>query len=88
MSYSITCFTKTLTFEIGPFLLISVGVLCESVMAPDVYIYRTLRKKRCTLPEGTYVHIRHHIRQKDLKLCLPLYYYAKVKSKNRNKELN
>ena len=41
--------------------------------------YSPLRKKRCTLlPGGTDVYIQRHIHQKDLNLCLPLYYYAKV----------
>ena len=40
--------------------------------------YCPLSGKICTLPEGTDVHIRQYIHQKDLNLFLPLYYYAKV----------
>ena len=37
---------------------------------------------RCTLlHEGTDVHIQKHNHQKDLNLCMTLYYYAKVTAK-------
>ena len=62
-----------------PFLFISVGVLCEFAMMPDVYILSSPQEKKYTLfPEETDEHIRQHIHQKDLNLCLPLCYYAKV----------
>ena len=39
--------------------------------------YCPLRKNRCTLiPDGTDIHIKQHIHQKDLNHCLPLYYYG------------
>ena len=54
--------------------------------------YCPIKKKRCTvLHKGIDVHIQQHIHQKDLNLCLPLYYYAKVSvelEKNTNKEFN
>ena len=78
MPYSITCSTKILTLAIAPFLfilVISVNLLWCQVCT----FYCTLRKKRFTLfPVGTDVHTQQHIHQKDLKLCLPLYYYDKV----------
>ena len=37
MTYSVTSFTSILTLKIAPFLFISVGVLCEFAMVPDVY---------------------------------------------------
>ena len=43
------------------------------------------------LPEGTDVHIQQHNHQKDLNLCLSLYYYGKViveLAKNASKEFN
>ena len=44
------------------------------------------------LPEVTDVHIKQHNHQKDLNLCLSLYYYRKVivelEKKNTNKEFN
>ena len=44
--------------------IISVRILCEFAMLPDVYIL--LSKKRCTLlPDGTDVHIGQHIHEKD-----------------------
>ena len=38
ISYGITCSTKILNLAIGPLLLISVGVLCQFAMVPDVYM--------------------------------------------------
>ena len=62
MPYSITRSTKILTLEIAP-----------------KYFYCPLMKRSCTrLPEETNVHIQQLIHQKELSLCLPLYYNAKV----------
>ena len=58
--------TKILTLAVAPVLFISVGVLCEFVMLPDVYILHIIKN----------VHIWQHIHQKDWTLCLLLYYYA------------
>ena len=75
MAFSIICFTKIITLAIASYLFILVGFLWCQVRT----FYSPLRKKRYTLlPEGTDVHIQQHIHQKDLILCLPLYYYAKV----------
>ena len=59
-------------------LFILVGTLWE--FGPRcVHFTVPFRKKRSTLlPKGTDLHIQQHIYQKDLNLCLPLYYYAKV----------
>ena len=38
ISYGITCSTKILNLAIGPLLFISVGVLCQFAMVPDVYM--------------------------------------------------
>ena len=82
MLYSIPGSTKILTLAIAPYLFILVGVLCLSVNLLWCQIctfHCPLRNKRCTLlPEITDVHIEQHIHQKDLNLCLPLYYYGKV----------
>ena len=82
MPYSVPISTKILTLATAPFLFISVGILCLSVnllWCQVCTFYCHLRKKRSILlPEGTDVHIRQHIHQKDLNLCLPLYYYGKV----------
>ena len=63
-------------------VIILVGVLCLSVnllWCQECTFCCPLRKKRCTLlPEATDVHIQQQIHQKDLNLCLPLYYYGKV----------
>ena len=48
MSYSVPCSTKILILAIAPFLIISVGVLCEFAMVRDVYIYILLSKKFLT----------------------------------------
>ena len=41
--------------------------------------YCPLGKKKCTLlPESTDVHVQQHIHQKDLNLCLQVYYYSQV----------
>ena len=57
-------------------VIILVGVLCLSVnllWCQECTFCCPIRKKRCILlPEATDVH------QKDLNLCLPLYYYGKV----------
>ena len=43
-------------------------------------------------PEGTDIHIQQHNHQKDLNLCLSLYYYGKIivveLENNTNKEFN
>ena len=55
-----------------PFLFISVRVLCEFAMMPSVYILPSPQEKKYILfPEETDKHIRKHIHQKDLNLCLP-----------------
>ena len=73
MPYSINCSTKILTLAIALFLLILIGVLWEFTMVPDVYILLSPQEE-----DGTDVHIQQHIHQKDLILCLPLYYHPKV----------
>ena len=95
MSYSIPSSTKIPTLTTAPFLFILVGVLCLSVnllWCQVCTFYCPLRIKRCTLlPKGTDVHIKQRIHQKDLNLCLPLYYYGKViveLEKNANMEFN
>ena len=50
MSYSIICSTKILTLEIAPVLFLSVGVLCEFAMVPDMYILQSPMRMRSTLP--------------------------------------
>ena len=93
MPYSIHSSTNIFTLVTAPFILI--GVLCLSVnllWCQMCTFYCPLRKKRCILhTEGTSIHIQQHIHQKDLNLCLPLYYYDKVIAeleKNTNKEFN
>ena len=95
MPYSIFSSTKTLNLATAPFSFILVGILCLSVnflWCQGCKFYCHLRKTRCTLlPEGTDIQIQQHIQQKDLNLCLPLYYYGKViveLEKNTNKEFN
>ena len=82
MLYSIPSSTKIFTLAIAPYLFISVDVLCLSVnllWCQLCTFYCPFRKKRYTLiSKGKDVHIQQHIRQKDLNLCLPLYYYGKV----------
>ena len=85
-----TCSTKILTLVIAPFLFILVVSSVNLQWFQVCTFYCPLRKKRCTIfVEGTDVHIQECIHQKDLNLCLPLYYYAKVtveleKSQTRN----
>ena len=69
----ITCSTKILTLAIAAHLFILVGVICECAMVLGVYILLSP-----PIPEGTDVHILQHIHQKELNLCLLLYYYGKV----------
>ena len=82
MPYSIPSSAKILTLSTTPFLFVLVGVLYLSVnllWCQVCTFYCPLKKKNYTLlPEGTDVHIQQHIRQKDLNLCLLLYYYGKV----------
>ena len=84
MPYSIPSSTKILTMATAPFLFILVGVLCICLSVNLLWsqlctFYSCLRKKRCTLlAEGKDVHTQQHIHQKDLNLCLPLYYNGKV----------
>ena len=59
---------KFLLLAIATFLFILVGVLCEFAMVLGVYILLSP-----LLPEGTDVHIKQLIHQKDLNLCLPLW---------------
>ena len=82
MPYSIPSSTTILTLATESLLFILIGVLCLSVNLQWCQVctfYCPFRKKWCTvLPEGTDKHIQQHIHQKDLNLCLPLYYYGKV----------
>ena len=82
MAYSVPSSAKILTLAAAPFLFLLVGDLYMSVSLVWCQVctfYCPLRKKRCTLlPEGKNVHIKQQIHQKDLNLCLPLYYYGKV----------
>ena len=77
MPYSITCSTKILTLAIVPLLFNLVGILCEFA---KVCVHFTVPsgRKDALFYLITDVHIQQHIYQKDLNLCLPLYYYAKV----------
>ena len=65
---------------------------CFSVNLLWCTFYCVPRKKRCTLPsEGTDVHIQQYNHQKDLNLCLSLYYFGRViveLEKNTNKDFN
>ena len=82
MLYSIPSSTKILTLATARVSFVLVGVLCLSVNFLWFQVctfYCPLRKKRCTLlQEGKDVHIQQHIHQKDLKICLPLYYYGNL----------
>ena len=83
MPYSILSSTKVLNLAAALFLFILVGIFClylNWLWYQECTFYCTLRKKkRCVLlSEGTDVHIQQHIHQKDLNLCLTLYYYGKV----------
>ena len=97
MRYSIPSSTKMLTLALVQFLFILVCVLCLSVGLLWCQVCTfccPLRKKKCTRhPEGKDVHIQQQIQQKDLNLCLPIYYYGKViveleKPQTINKEFN
>ena len=46
MFYVITCSTQILTLSIAPFWFISVGVLCEFAMAPNVCILLFPQKEK------------------------------------------
>ena len=82
MPYRIPSSTKLFTLATAPFLFLLVVVLCLSVNLLWCHMctfYCSLMKKRCTLlSKGTDVHIQQHIYQRDLHLCLQLYYYGKV----------
>ena len=82
MPYRIPSSTKLFTLPTAPFLFLLVVVLCLSVnllWCQMCTFYCSLMKKRCTLlSKGTDVHIQQHIYQRDLHLCLQLYYYGKV----------
>ena len=49
-------------------------------MVPTVYILLSRQEKEVhsSWRAQMLVHIQQHIHQKDLILCLPLYYYGKV----------
>ena len=75
MSYNIACSTKILTLVIASFLFISAGVLCEFTIVPDIHILLFPHEEDLySSAEGTDVHTWQHTHQKDVKLCLPLYY--------------
>ena len=95
MLCSIPSSTKIFNLATALFLFILVGFLCLSVnllCCQECTFYCTLWKKRCTLlPDGTDKHIQQHIHEKDLNLCLRLYYYGKVLAELENnpiKEFN
>ena len=79
MPVSITCSAKILTFAIATFLFILVGIPCEFVMVPGVYIL--LPPQEVEVHSSCWVHRCIHSAahsSKRFKLCLPLHYYAKV----------
>ena len=71
---------QILTSAIAPFLFILVDVLFEFNIVPCVYIFivPSKRERHTILPDGTDVHIQQHIHQKDLNICLALYFHARV----------
>ena len=77
MPYSVTCSTKILTLVIIPLLFILVGILCEFAKVCVHFTVPSGRKDALFYLRAD-VHIQQHIYQKDLNLCLPLCYYAKV----------
>ena len=83
---------KCLLWQQNHFCLFQLASSVNLLWCQMCTFYCPLRQKRCTLlPKGTDEHIQQHIHQKDLNLCLPLYYYAKVSvelEKNTNKEFN
>ena len=80
MPYIIPSSNKTFTLAAALFLFALIGVLSVNWLWFQVLrFYCPFRKKRCALfHEGKDVHIQQHIHQKDLNLCLPLYYCGKV----------
>ena len=78
MPYSVTCSTKIRTLVIIPLLFILVGILCEFAKVCVHFTVPSGRKDALFYLRADDVHIQQHIYQKDLNLCLPLYYYAKV----------
>ena len=66
--------TETLFLDKASLLFISVCILYELQSCQVCTFYCPLSKKTCTLlPEGTDVHTRKHIHQKDWILYLSLY---------------
>ena len=66
--------TEMLIFPIASILFISVSILWEFAMLPDMYIGACAQ--RCIRPsEGTNVHIWQHINQKDYTLFI---YYVSI----------
>ena len=80
MSSSIPCSIKNLTLKLFLFILVGILYLSLNLLWCQLCtFYCPLRKKRYTfVAEGTDVHMEQHIHQKELNLCLPLYYNAKV----------
>ena len=80
MPYRITPSTEILTLTEAPFLFTLVGVLSKyAIWCKVCRFFCSLRKKSYAIPlKGTDVHIQQLIHQKDLNICLPSYYYARV----------
>ena len=82
---------KILILAIAPHFFILVGILCEFTIVLGVYILLPQKDKvQIFLRAQMYtLHVQQYIHQKDLNLCLPLYYYAKVIVElEKNKEFN
>ena len=76
MPYSIPSSPKILTLVTASILFILVGTLSvwEFAMVPGVYILLCSQEEKLLF----FLHIQLHNHQKDLSLCLSLYYYGKV----------
>ena len=53
--------------------------VCVFAMVLGVYFLLSYREEEVhSFAEGKEVHVQQHIHQKNLNLCLPLFYYGKV----------
>ena len=67
MRYCIICFTTILTLAIAPFLFILVGVICEFLIVPGVYILLSPQEEEVHYTiflEGKDVQIQQYIYQR------------------------
>ena len=79
MPYTITCSCKVFALAKALVLFISVDVLFEFAMLPDLYILLSSQGKEVHSSFwGGDVHNLQHIHQKYWTLCLRLYYYISV----------